>query len=441
MPHKPNTNTPDTIQDVQAREILDSRGNPTIEVDITTHQGFVARAAVPSGASTGEKEALELRDGGKRYMGKGVIQAVGNVNQIIAPALKGSAYSNQEAIDHHLLELDGTPNKEKLGANALLGVSMAVARLRAYSEGMQLFQVLGHKESCLLPTPMMNVINGGSHADNSLDIQEFMVIPAGSPTFKEALRCGAEIFHTLKKLLSEAGLNTNVGDEGGFAPNLKSNAEGFEWLARATEKAGYKLGDDVVFAVDAAASEFYQDGLYNLKGEGRQLDAHEMTSWYEDMCKKFPIASIEDGLDENDYQGWQYLTQKLGEKIQLVGDDLFVTNPEIFQEGIRQGLANSILIKLNQIGTVTETQNTLEMARENAYSAVVSHRSGETEDAFIADLAVGCGCGQIKTGSLSRSDRTSKYNQLLRIESFLGEKASFAGFSCIKPSFKGGTQN
>lgn len=421
-----------TIDRVHAREILDSRGNPTVEVDVFSSDGHVARAAVPSGASTGEKEALEKRDGGNRYMGKGVTGAVAGVNNIIAPALKGSSLEEQEAIDKHLIELDGTPNKDNLGANALLGVSMAVARLRGFSAGQQLFQILGHKESHLLPTPMMNVINGGSHADNTLDIQEFMIMPVGAPTFKEALRYGAEIFHTLKKLLSEAGLNTNVGDEGGFAPNLKTNAEGFEWLMRAIETAGYKPGTDVVLAVDAAASEFYENGKYNLKGEGRELTAEEMTGWYRDMCAKFPIASIEDGLDENDLDGWKHLTDTLGEDIQLVGDDLFVTNPAIFKEGIDKGLANSILIKLNQIGTVAETQKAMQMARDAGYSSVVSHRSGETEDAFIADLAVGSGCGQIKTGSLSRSDRTAKYNQLLRIEEFLGDKASYAGRSALK---------
>lgn len=426
---------PDTIQKIQAREILDSRGNPTVEVDVITANGLVARAAVPSGASTGQKEALELRDGGKRYMGKGVITAVGNVNQIIGPALEGAAFDDQAAIDHHLLELDGTANKDKLGANALLGVSMAVARLNAFASGQQLFQVLGHAESHLLPTPMMNVINGGSHADNSLDIQEFMIMPIGLLTFREALRCGAEIFHTLKKLLSEAGLNTNVGDEGGFAPNLKTNAEGFEWLARATEKAGYIPGEDVVFAVDAAASEFYREGMYHLKGEAKTLGADEMTQWYEDLCEKFPIASIEDGLDENDQQGWQTLTRVLGTTTQLVGDDLFVTNPDIFKAGIANGLANSILIKLNQIGTVTETQQTLALAREHSYSAIISHRSGETEDAFIADLAVGAGCGQIKTGSLSRSDRAAKYNQLLRIEAYLGDKARYSGGETLKGRF------
>lgn len=423
---------PDTINNIKAREILDSRGNPTVEVDVISAQGLVARAAVPSGASTGEKEALELRDGGQRYGGKGVLTAVGNVNKIIAPALVGADFQSQEAIDHHLIELDGTPHKEKLGANALLGVSMAVARLRAFATGQQLFQVLGHENSCLLPTPMMNVINGGSHADNSLDIQEFMIMPTGAESFREAVRCGAEIFHVLKKLLSDAGLNTNVGDEGGFAPNLKTNAEGFEWLARATEKAGYTPGEDVVFAVDAAASEFYENGKYNLKGEGRELSAAEMTDWYAQLCSKFPIASIEDGLDENDHEGWQHLTEKLGEETQLVGDDLFVTNPEIFEDGIEQGLANSILIKLNQIGTVSETLKTLAMARDNNYSAVISHRSGETEDAFIADLALGSGCGQIKTGSLSRSDRTAKYNQLLRLEAFLGDKARYAGGGALK---------
>ena len=419
------------IEGLHAREIIDSRGNPTVEVDLTATGGFLGRAAVPSGASTGQKEALEKRDGGSRYMGKGVQGAVKAVNNVIAPAIKGMDVTDQKALDAKLLELDGTKNKENLGANALLGVSMAAARASALGQGQPLYKIL-QTDDLLLPTPMMNVINGGSHADNSLDIQEFMVMPVGLPTFREALRCGAEIFHHLKKLLAAEGHNTNVGDEGGFAPNLKSNADAFKWLERATQKAGYSLGDDVVFAVDAAASEFYQDGTYNLEGEGRSLSADEMTDWYAQQCKTYPIASIEDGLDENDHAGWKTLTQKLGADIQLVGDDLFVTNPEIFAKGIKDGLANSILIKLNQIGTVSETLAAVKMAKYAGYSAVISHRSGETEDTFIADLAVATGCGQIKTGSLSRTDRTAKYNQLLRIEEALGSGAVYAGRNTLR---------
>ena len=419
------------IEGIHAREVLDSRGNPTVEVDLAVTGGFLARAAVPSGASTGEKEALEKRDGGSRYGGKGVLQAVKAVNDVIAPALKGMDAGDQKAIDDKLLALDGTKNKENLGANALLGVSMAAVRASALAQSQPLYKVL-QTGDLTLPTPMMNVINGGSHADNSLDIQEFMVMPVGLPTFREALRCGAEIFQQLKKLLSDAGLNTNVGDEGGFAPNLASNEEAFEWLTKATEKAGYSLGDQVVFAVDAAASEFYKDGMYNLEGEGRTLSADEMVAWYAEQTKNHPIASIEDGMDENDHKGWKMLTQELGGEIQLVGDDLFVTNPEIFAQGIKDGLANSILIKLNQIGTVSETHQAVKMAKEAGYSVVISHRSGETEDTFIADLAVATGCGQIKTGSLSRSDRTAKYNQLLRIEEALGASAVYAGGNTLK---------
>lgn len=418
------------IEHIHARQILDSRGNPTVEVDVTLPGGIIGRAGVPSGASTGQREALEKRDGDKtKYLGKGVLGAVAAVNKTIAPALQGHDAADQQAIDRELLNLDGTENKDNLGANALLGVSMAVAHAAAKAKGLPLYQYLQTGNELLLPTPMMNVINGGSHADNSLDIQEFMIMPVGLPTFAEALRCGAEIFHTLKKLLSEAGHNTNVGDEGGFAPNLKSNAEGFEWLMRATEKAGYKLGDEVVFAVDAAASEFYKNGQYDMAGEGRVLSPAEMVEWYATQCAKYPIASIEDGMDENDWTGWKMLTEKLGKKVQLVGDDLFVTNPKILQQGIDAGVANSILIKLNQIGTVSETLTTMALAAKNGYSAVVSHRSGETEDTTIADLAVATACGQIKTGSLSRADRTAKYNQLLRIEEQLGGAARYAGRS------------
>ena len=418
------------IDHIHARQILDSRGNPTVEVDVTLVGGAMGRAGVPSGASTGQREALEKRDGDKsKYLGKGVLKAVDAINKTIAPALKGHDASDQQSIDTKLIELDGTENKDNLGANALLGVSMAVAHAAAKAHGLPLYQYLKTGDDFLLPTPMMNVINGGSHADNSLDIQEFMVMPVGLPNFAEALRCGAEIFHTLKKLLSDAGHNTNVGDEGGFAPNLRSNAEGFEWLMRATEKAGYKLGDDVVFAVDAAASEFYKNGQYDMAGEGRVLSAAEMVDWYAEQCAKYPIASIEDGMDENDQVGWKLLTEKLGDKVQLVGDDLFVTNPKILRQGIENSIANSILIKLNQIGTVSETLTTMALAAKHGYSAVVSHRSGETEDTTIADLAVATACGQIKTGSLSRSDRTAKYNQLLRIEEHLGGAAKYAGRS------------
>ena len=423
------------IEQIHARQILDSRGNPTVEVEVTLSGGAMGRAGVPSGASTGQREALEKRDGDKsKYLGKGVLQAVEAINSKIAPALKGHDASDQLAIDTHLIELDGTENKDNLGANALLGVSMAVAHAAAKAHGLPLYQYLKTGNDFALPTPMMNVINGGSHADNSLDIQEFMIMPVGMPTFAEALRCGAEIFHILKKLLSDAGHNTNVGDEGGFAPNLKSNAEGFEWLVKATEKAGYKLGEEVVFAVDAAASEFYKNGQYDMAGEGRILSAAEMVEWYAEQCEKYPIASIEDGMDENDRTGWKLLTEKLGDKVQLVGDDLFVTNPKILDQGIKDGIANSILIKLNQIGTVSETLTTMALAAKHGYSAVVSHRSGETEDTTIADLAVATACGQIKTGSLSRSDRTAKYNQLLRIEEHLGGAAKYAGRSKLSHS-------
>lgn len=423
------------IDQIHARQILDSRGNPTVEVEVTLSGGAMGRAGVPSGASTGQREALEKRDGDKsKYLGKGVLKAVEAINTKIAPALHGHDASDQMAIDTHLIELDGTENKDNLGANALLGVSMAVAHAAAKAHGLPLYQYLKTGDDFSLPTPMMNVINGGSHADNSLDIQEFMIMPVGMPTFAEALRCGAEIFHTLKKLLSDAGHNTNVGDEGGFAPNLKSNAEGFEWLVKATEKAGYKLGEEVVFAVDAAASEFYKNGQYDMAGEGRVLSAAEMVEWYAEQCEKYPIASIEDGMDENDRTGWKLLTEKLGDKVQLVGDDLFVTNPKILDQGIKDGIANSILIKLNQIGTVSETLTTMALAAKHGYSAVVSHRSGETEDTTIADLAVATACGQIKTGSLSRSDRTAKYNQLLRIEEHLGGEAKYAGRSKLSHS-------
>ncbi len=421
------------IENIKAREILDSRGNPTVEADIIINGQVMGRAAVPSGASTGQREALEKRDKDpNRYLGKGVLQAVAAINDTIAPALRGKSVEDQQELDKVLLELDGTDNKSNLGANALLGVSMAAARAKANMAAKPLYQSLKTGNKFLLPTPMMNVINGGSHADNSLDIQEFMVMPVGLPTFREALRCGAEIFHSLKTLLSDNGYNTNVGDEGGFAPNLKSNDEAFEWLMKATEKAGYKPGQDVVFAIDAAASEFYSNGHYVLAGENRRLSAAEMVDWYVAQSAKYPIASVEDGMDENDRTGWKLLTDKLGSTTQIVGDDLFVTNPKILQQGISDGLANSILIKLNQIGTVSETIATMALAEKEGYSSVVSHRSGETADTIIADLAVATACGQIKTGSLSRSDRIAKYNQLLRIEEELGNQAQYAGRETLR---------
>jgi len=424
------------ILSIHAREILDSRGNPTVEVDVMLSSGAVGRAAVPSGASTGSKEALELRDGDKtRYLGKGVLKAIEAVNTKIAPALKGKNALNQVEIDELMIELDGTKNKENFGANAILGVSLAVADAAAAHQGLYLYEYLQDLsgQDAILPTPMMNVINGGEHADNTLDIQEFMVMPHGAPSFKEALRMGAETFHALKAILHSKGLNTAVGDEGGFAPNLATNEEACELLVAAIEKAGYKVGEEIGFAVDAAASEFYNDEkkVYEFKAEGRELTSAELVEYYEGLCAKYPIISIEDGMHETDYEGWKLLNEKLGSKVQLVGDDLFVTNKEILAQGIDEEWANSILIKVNQIGTLTETLQTMQMARENGYSAIASHRSGETEDSFIADLAVATACGQIKTGSLSRSDRLAKYNQLLRIEEALEEDAKFAGNSTI----------
>ncbi|HAG53428.1 MAG TPA: phosphopyruvate hydratase [Alphaproteobacteria bacterium] len=424
------------ILSVHAREILDSRGNPTVEVDVMLSSGAVGRAAVPSGASTGSKEALELRDGDKtRYLGKGVLKAIEAVNTKIAPALKGKSALNQVEVDELMIELDGTKNKENFGANAILGVSLAVADAAAAHQGLYLYEYLQDLsgQDAVLPTPMMNVINGGEHADNTLDIQEFMIMPHGAPSFKEALRMGAETFHALKALLHSKGLNTAVGDEGGFAPNLKTNEEACELLVEAIEKAGYKVGEEIGFAVDSAASEFYNEEkkVYEFKAEGRDLTSAELVEYYEALCAKYPIVSIEDGMHETDYEGWKLLNEKLGSKVQLVGDDLFVTNKEILAQGIDEDWANSILIKVNQIGTLTETLQTMQMARENGYSAIASHRSGETEDSFIADLAVATACGQIKTGSLSRSDRLAKYNQLLRIEEALEEDAKFAGNSTI----------
>lgn len=423
------------ILDITAREILDSRGNPTVEVDVSLANGAFGTAAVPSGASTGSREAIEKRDGDTaRYLGKGVRDAVHAVNKIIARELIGKSVSDQEYIDDLLLKLDGTDNKSNLGANALLGVSLAVAHARADHEGKPLWESL-NPEAHVLPTPLMNVINGGSHADNAIDFQEFMIVPLNAPTFSNALRKGTEVFHTLKKLLGAHDLSTNVGDEGGFAPNLGSNTEALQWLMRAIEAAGYTPGEDIAIALDVAASEFYDaEKGYTLQAEGKTISSDELIDMYEDMCARYPIISIEDGLDESDWEGWAKLTSRLGNKIQLVGDDLFVTNPDILKEGISKKVANAILIKVNQIGTLTETLNAVKMAKDADYGVVMSHRSGETEDATIADLAVATGCGQIKTGSASRSDRMAKYNQLLRIEEDLGTNATFAGKGFIKVS-------
>jgi enolase len=420
------------IADVYAREVLDSRGNPTIEVEVFTESGAFGRALVPSGASTGEYEAVELRDGDKsRYLGKGVLKAVDNVNEIIAPMLVGEEFSvlDQVSVDHALIELDGTENKGKLGANAILGVSMAVAHAAANYLDIPLYQYLGGFNSKQLPVPMMNIVNGGEHADNNVDIQEFMIMPVGAPSFKEALRMGAEIFHTLKSVLKAKGLNTAVGDEGGFAPNLGSNEEALQTIVEAIEKAGYKPGEEVMLAMDAASSEFYnrEDGKYHLSGEGVVKNSAEMVDWYEELASKYPIISIEDGLDENDWEGHKLLTERLGKKVQLVGDDLFVTNTKKLSEGIEKGIGNSILIKVNQIGTLTETFDAIEMAKRAGYTAVISHRSGETEDNTIADIAVATNAGQIKTGAPSRTDRVAKYNQLLRIEDQLGETSQYNG--------------
>lgn len=418
------------IDDVYAREILDSRGNPTIEVEVVLEDGALGTAAVPSGASTGEHEAVELRDGDKsRYLGKGVLTAVQNVNEIIADEIIGMEAGEQPLIDQIMIDLDGTPNKAKLGANAILGVSMATAKAAAESFGMPLYQYIGGVNAKLIPVPMMNILNGGEHADNNVDIQEFMISPAGADEFREALRMGAEVFHNLKKVLSKKNYNTAVGDEGGFAPNLKSNEEALQLILEAIEKAGYKPGEDIFICLDPASSEFYdkEKGLYILSSENKKLSSEEMVDYYANWVDKYPIVSIEDGLDENDWDGWKVMTEKLGSKIQLVGDDLFVTNKEILSRGINENIANSILIKLNQIGTITETLDTIEMAHKAGYTTVVSHRSGETEDTTIADFVVAVNSGQIKTGSASRSDRIAKYNQLLRIEDMLGESAKFLG--------------
>ena len=417
------------IKSIHAREILDSRGNPTIEVDVLLSDGKLGRAAVPSGASTGEAEAVELRDGDKgRYMGKGVLKAVDNVNKIIAKKIEGMDPADQKKIDNSMIELDGTKNKGKLGANAILGVSLAAAKAAAASEDIPLYKYIGGENAKLLPVPMMNILNGGKHADNNVDLQEFMIMPAGFKSFSEALRAGVETFHSLKKVLSGKGYNTAVGDEGGFAPNLKSNEEAVEVILEAISKAGYKAGEQIYIALDPAASEFFSNGKYVFsKSDKSSKTPEQMVSFYEEWVKKYPIISLEDGMAEGDWQGWKLLTQRLGKKIQLVGDDIFVTNTEYLKKGIEMGVANSILIKVNQIGTLTETLAAMDMAKKANYTAVVSHRSGETEDTTIADLVVATNAGQIKTGSLCRTDRVAKYNQLLRIEEELGAKAQFKG--------------
>ncbi|MDO4393940.1 MAG: phosphopyruvate hydratase [Bacillota bacterium] len=418
------------IEDVIAREVLDSRGNPTVEVEVLLDDGSLGRAIVPSGASTGVHEAVELRDGDKsRYLGKGTLKAVENVNEIIADEIIGWEAFDQVGIDKFLIDLDGTPNKGRLGANAILGVSMAVARAAADSVGLPLFQYLGGVNGKTLPTPMMNILNGGSHADNTVDIQEFMIMPVGADTFREALRMGAEVFHSLKSVLKGKGMNTAVGDEGGFAPNLSTNEEAIQVIIEAVEKAGYKPGDDIKIAMDIAASEFYDadENVYKLTGEGVTRTSAEMVEYLTSLCDKYPVISIEDGLAEDDWDGWKLFTEAIGDRVQLVGDDLFVTNTERLSEGIAKGIANSILIKVNQIGTLTETFDAIEMAKRAGYTAVVSHRSGETEDTTIADIVVGLNAGQIKTGSLSRTDRIAKYNQLLRLEEILDTGAQYAG--------------
>lgn len=421
------------IIDIVAREILDSRGNPTIEVDVTLETGARGRAAVPSGASTGAHEAVELRDGDKnRYGGKGVLKAVDAVNHDIFEALCGLDAEEQMHIDQTMIELDGTPNKSKLGANAILGVSLAVAKAMADELDMPLYRYLGGTFSHLLPTPMMNIINGGAHADNPIDFQEFMILPVGAPTFSEAIRCGSEIFHALKKELSKAGLNTNVGDEGGFAPAVNSSVDALDYIMKAIAAAGYKPGEDVVLGLDVASTEFYKNGKYVMEGEGKTLSSAEMVKFYEDLCAKYPIVSIEDGMAEDDWDGWVALTKSLGDRVQLVGDDLFVTNTERLAQGIEMGAANAILVKVNQIGSLTETLDAIQMAQKAGYGVVLSHRSGETEDSTIADIAVAVNAGQIKTGSLSRSDRMAKYNQLIRIEEILGPQARYAGAALLR---------
>ncbi len=415
------------IIDVYAREVLDSRGNPTVEADVILESGAMGRAIVPSGASTGEREALELRDGGTRYLGKGVQKAVNNVIEIIGPAVTGFDATEQAVIDATMIALDGTETKKKLGANAILAVSLAVAKAAAEDAGLPLYHYLGGPNAKELPVPMMNVLNGGAHADNNVDFQEFMIIPAGAKTVADAVRMGAEVFHNLKAVLKKKGLNTAVGDEGGFAPNLRSNEEAVQVILEAITKAKYKPGKDVFLGLDVASSEFFEKGVYDMKGEGKKMTSEKMIKFYENWLKQYPIITIEDGMSEKDWKGWKLLTDHLGEKVQLVGDDIFVTNTKIFRQGIEQGIANSILIKLNQIGTLTETLDAIEMAKRAGYTAVVSHRSGESEDATIADLAVATNAGQIKTGSLSRTDRIAKYNQLIRIEEELGDAAVYRG--------------
>ena len=421
------------IVSIHARQILDSRGNPTVEADVTTENGVIGRAAVPSGASTGKHEAVELRDGDKDvYVGKGVLKAVNNVNTLISDELKGMSVNEQASIDKAMIELDGTENKSKLGANAMLAVSMAVANAAAQENNQMLFEYLGGNDSTILPIPMMNILNGGSHADNSIDFQEFMVMPVGADSFSDALRMGTEVFHNLKEVLKSKGFSTNVGDEGGFAPNIGSNVEAIEIVLQAIEKAGYKPGEDMYIAMDAAASEFYnaEENVYHFhQSTGEKLTPSEMVSFWKDWSEKYPILSIEDGLDEDDWDGWKQLTEAIGEKVQLVGDDLFVTNVNRLSTGIEKGIANSILVKVNQIGTLTETIDAVKLAQDNSYTSVMSHRSGETEDTTIADLAVALSTGQIKTGSASRSDRMAKYNQLLRIEEKLGDEAKYLGKS------------
>jgi enolase len=422
------SNSSSMIKAIIGREIIDSRGNPTVEADVVLESGVMGRAAVPSGASTGTREAIELRDGDpKRYGGKGVTQAVQHINTEIREALLGKNAADQTDIDNTMLALDGTDNKSKLGANAMLAVSMACARAAAANEGKPLYAYLSKDKSYLMPVPMMNIINGGAHADNSVDLQEFMVMPVGAPSMAEAIRYGAEVFHALKKVLHGKGMNTTVGDEGGFAPNLSSNESAIEVILEAIDKAGYKAGEDIMIAIDAAASEFYKDGKYVLASENKSLSASEFIDVLEEWVNKYPIISIEDGLAEDDWDGWKEITERLGNKVQLVGDDIFVTNTKIFKEGVEKHIANSILIKLNQIGTLTETLATIDMAKQAGYTAVISHRSGETEDTTIADLAVATSVGQIKTGSMSRSDRVAKYNQLIRISEELGDKVSFPG--------------
>jgi enolase len=420
------------IIDITGREILDSRGNPTVEVDVRLEDGSLGRAAVPSGASTGAHEAVELRDGGKRYGGKGVEKAVAAVNGEIFDTLCGMEAEDQIRLDKLMITLDGTPNKSRLGANAILGVSLAVAKAAAQAANLPLYKYVGGAKAQTLPVPMMNIINGGVHADNPIDFQEFMIMPVGAPTFREALRMGAEVFHTLEKALHDAGHNTNVGDEGGFAPNLKSPDEALSFIAKSVEKAGYKLGEDIYFALDPASTEFFKNGKYELEGEGKSLTPDQMVKVYAELCARYPIISIEDGMAEDDWDGWATITKEIGKKVQLVGDDLFVTNTTRLNEGIKKGVANAILIKVNQIGSLTETLDAVDTAHRAAYRAVMSHRSGETEDNTIADLAVATNCGQIKTGSLARSDRLSKYNQLLRIEEQLGDQAIYAGRSVLR---------